>query len=134
MPSPRTPASDNNSDFDGEGDSAQSNQLEGDITVTVAQRLANGNLLVRGQKWIGINQGKEFVRIQGVIRPIDIEPDNSMLSSQGGRRVDLLRRQGRAGGCDASPACCRASSTHVDTAAFPTVYDLNAEALRIRYH
>ena len=71
---------DNESEFDGEGDSSQSNRLEGDITVTVAQRLANGNLLVRGQKWIAINQGKEYVRIQGIVRPIDIDPDNSISS------------------------------------------------------
>ncbi len=75
-------AVDNKSDFDGSGDSSQSNRLEGDITVTVARRLANGNLLVRGQKWIAINQGKEFVRIQGIIRPIDIAPDNSLPSSK----------------------------------------------------
>lgn len=71
---------DNKSKFDGEGDSAQSNRLEGDITVTVAQRLPNGNLLVRGQKWITINQGREYVRIQGIVRPIDINPDNSISS------------------------------------------------------
>ncbi|HEY7641656.1 MAG TPA: flagellar basal body L-ring protein FlgH [Steroidobacteraceae bacterium] len=71
---------DNKTDFDGEGTSAQSNRLEGDITVTVAQRLSNGNLLVRGQKWITINQGQEFVRIQGIVRPIDIDPDNSISS------------------------------------------------------
>jgi flagellar L-ring protein FlgH len=71
---------DNNSKFDGEGDSSQSNRLEGDITVTVAQRLPNGNLLIRGQKWITINQGKEYVRIQGIVRPIDIDPDNSISS------------------------------------------------------
>lgn len=71
---------DNASSFDGEGDSAQSNRLEGDITVTVAQRLPNGNLLVRGQKWITINQGREYVRIQGIVRPIDINPDNSISS------------------------------------------------------
>ena len=70
----------NNADFDGEGTSAQSNRLEGDVTVTVAERLANGNLLVRGQKWITINQGQEFVRIQGIVRPIDIDPDNSISS------------------------------------------------------
>jgi flagellar L-ring protein FlgH len=70
----------NSSDFDGEGTSAQSNRLEGDITVTVAQRLSNGNLIVRGQKWITINQGQEFVRIQGIVRPIDIDPDNSISS------------------------------------------------------
>jgi flagellar L-ring protein FlgH len=70
----------NSSKFDGEGDSSQSNRLEGDITVTVAQRLPNGNLLVRGQKWITINQGREYVRIQGIVRPIDINPDNSISS------------------------------------------------------
>ena len=69
-----------NRDFDGSGDSQLSNKLQGFITVTVAQRLANGNLVVRGQKWIGINQGREFIRIQGVIRPVDILPDNSIPS------------------------------------------------------
>lgn len=70
----------NEAEFDGAGDSRQSNRLEGDITVTVAQRLPNGNLLVRGQKWITINQGREYVRIQGIVRPIDIDPDNSISS------------------------------------------------------
>ena len=70
----------NESEFDGEGASKQSNRLQGDITVTVAQRLPNGNLLVRGQKWIAINQGKEYVRVQGIVRPIDIDPDNSISS------------------------------------------------------
>jgi flagellar L-ring protein precursor FlgH len=71
---------DNNAEFDGEGAATQSNRLEGDISVTVAQRLPNGNLLVRGQKWISINQGQEYVRIQGIVRPIDIDPDNSISS------------------------------------------------------
>jgi len=71
---------DNSTKFDGSGDSAQSNKLQGNVTVTVAKRLANGNLLVRGQKWIGINQGREYVRIQGVIRPMDIQADNSIPS------------------------------------------------------
>lgn len=70
----------NETEFDGEGGSSQSNRLEGDISVTVAQRLPNGNLLVRGQKWIAINQGQEYVRIQGIVRPIDIDPDNSISS------------------------------------------------------
>jgi flagellar L-ring protein precursor FlgH len=71
---------DNQSSFDGKGDSAQSNRLDGQVTVTVAQRLPNGNLLVRGQKWIAINQGKEYVRVQGIVRPVDIDPDNSVSS------------------------------------------------------
>ena len=72
----------NASTFNGEGGSQQSNQLTGDISVTVAKRLANGNLLVRGQKWITINQGREYVRIQGIVRPVDIGPDNSVPSTK----------------------------------------------------
>lgn len=70
----------NSRSFEGSGDSSLSNRLQGNITVTVARRLANGNLVVRGQKWIEINQGREFVRVQGVIRPIDIQPDNTIAS------------------------------------------------------
>jgi flagellar L-ring protein FlgH len=70
----------NSRTFEGSGDSQLSNRLQGNVTVTVAKRLANGNLVVRGQKWIEINQGREFVRIQGVIRPIDILADNSIPS------------------------------------------------------
>lgn len=75
-------AMDHSTKFDGSGSSAQSNKLEGQITVTVAKRLANGNLLVRGQKWLTLNQGSEFVRVQGIIRPADIGPDNSISSSK----------------------------------------------------
>jgi flagellar L-ring protein FlgH len=71
---------DNKSSFDGSGDSKQSNELTGNITVTVAKRLSNGNLLVRGQKWISINQGREYVRIQGIVRPVDISPSNTVPS------------------------------------------------------
>jgi flagellar L-ring protein FlgH len=67
--------------FDGEGNSAQSNVLTGSISVTVSKRFANGNLLVRGQRWITINQGREYIRIQGIVRPVDIGPDNSVPST-----------------------------------------------------
>jgi flagellar L-ring protein FlgH len=68
--------------FAGEGDSAQSNSLQGYVTVTVQKVLPNGNLYVKGQKWIGINQGQEYVIMSGVIRPIDLASDNSIPSSQ----------------------------------------------------
>jgi flagellar L-ring protein precursor FlgH len=71
---------DNQSDFAGNGAATQSNKLDGFITVTVFKRLSNGNLMVRGQKWVGINSGREFVRMQGIVRPSDIAPDNSVLS------------------------------------------------------
>ena len=68
--------------FDGQGASSQSNSLTGDITVTVIDRLPNGNLVIQGEKWLTINQGREFIRVTGVIRPNDIETDNSVLSTR----------------------------------------------------
>jgi flagellar L-ring protein precursor FlgH len=72
----------NEASFDGEGSSRQSNRLNGDITVTVVRRLPNGTLMVRGEKWITINQGRELVRISGLVRQIDIEPDNTVPSAK----------------------------------------------------
>ncbi len=69
-------------DFGGEGDSTQSNSLTGSITVTVAEVFSNGNLLVRGEKLLTLNQGSEHVRISGIIRQVDIRPDNTVKSSQ----------------------------------------------------
>jgi flagellar L-ring protein precursor FlgH len=68
--------------FDGAADSSQSNRLDGSITVTVAERLPNGNLLVRGEKLITINQGEEFIRLEGIIRPVDIGPQNTVASTK----------------------------------------------------
>lgn len=70
------------SSFDGTGASSQSNSLDGSITVTVVERYANGNLRIRGEKWVTLNQGKEFIRLSGIIRPYDIEPDNSVPSDK----------------------------------------------------
>lgn len=68
-------------DFTGNGSSSQSNSLTGNITVTVAEVLSNGNLVVRGEKIMALNEGDEFVRITGLIRPQDIRPDNTVLST-----------------------------------------------------
>ncbi|MFT5888461.1 MAG: flagellar L-ring protein precursor FlgH [Zhongshania sp.] len=67
-------------DFSGQGTSTQSNSLTGSITVTVSEVLRNGSLRVRGEKWVTINQGEEFIRIKGILRPEDIGPDNAVPS------------------------------------------------------
>ena len=68
--------------FEGTGDSDQSNSLSGSVTVTVVDRLPNGNLVVRGEKLIRLNRSDEVVQIQGIIRPADIQTDNSVSSSR----------------------------------------------------
>ena len=67
--------------FAGAGDSSQSNKLQGNVTVTVAEVLTNGNLLVRGEKRLTINQGDEYIRFSGIVRPSDIGADNTVLST-----------------------------------------------------
>ena len=68
--------------FTGQGDSKQSNALTGTISVTVARVLSNGNLYVKGQKQITLNTGLEYIRISGIIRPDDIDVNNSVSSTQ----------------------------------------------------
>lgn len=68
--------------FSGKGDSTQSNQLSGSVTVTVVDRLPNGNLIVSGEKNVALGQGSEIVRLSGVVRPMDVRPDNSVTSDR----------------------------------------------------
>jgi len=68
--------------FEGSSDSSQKNKLTGDITVTVVEVLPNGNLMVRGEKRLTINNGNEYVRLSGTVRATDIQTDNSVLSTQ----------------------------------------------------
>ena len=71
-------------DFNGSGDSQQSNKLDGNITVTVVRNLGNGNLMVSGEKKIRLNQGDELVQVQGIVRSSDIGPDNRIPSDRVG--------------------------------------------------
>jgi flagellar L-ring protein precursor FlgH len=68
--------------FAGKGDTSQSNSLSGSVTVTVVQRYANGNLLVRGEKQLQLNQGSEVVKLEGLVRAADISTANTVSSDR----------------------------------------------------
>lgn len=68
--------------FRAETDTNQSNLLQGTITVTVQKVYSNGNLAIKGEKWISLNQGEEFIRVSGLIRPRDIDKDNQVESTK----------------------------------------------------
>ncbi|MFN6971510.1 MAG: flagellar basal body L-ring protein FlgH [Rheinheimera sp.] len=70
------------SDFKGDSKADQSNSLTGDISVNVLRVMANGNLVIRGEKWLTLNTGKEYIRLTGVIRPEDIDSMNTVESSK----------------------------------------------------
>lgn len=69
-------------DFSGESESDQSNSLDGQIAVTVADILPNGLLVVRGEKWMTLTSGEEYIRIKGLLRPEDISPENTVQSNK----------------------------------------------------
>lgn len=71
-----------NQSFQGKGSAAQSNQLNGELSVTVAAIYPNGTMLVRGEKLLTLNRGDERVQISGIVRAIDISPDNRILSTR----------------------------------------------------
>ena len=54
--------------------------LTGSIAVTVIEVLANGNLVVRGEKKLGLSEGTEVIQVSGVIRPQDIGPNGTVQS------------------------------------------------------
>ncbi|WP_239495292.1 flagellar basal body L-ring protein FlgH [Salinicola halophilus] len=68
--------------FSGAGGANANNTFTGTITVTVYDLLANGNLKVRGEKQIAINQGTEYIRFSGVVNPRAITGASTVQSSQ----------------------------------------------------
>ena len=77
-----TLSTDNSSKFKGSSSANQSNSLTGQISVSVVKVYSNGNLQVQGEKWLMLNNGNEYVRVTGIIRPSDISSDNTVSSQR----------------------------------------------------
>ena len=56
---------DSSNDFSGDAAANQTNSLQGAISVTVVDVLPNKNLVVRGEKWMTLNHGDEYIRRRG---------------------------------------------------------------------
>ncbi len=69
-------------DFTGNASANQNNSLSGTISVTVFRTYPNGLLAVRGEKWLRLNQGDEYIRFSGVVRKQDISPNNTVDSER----------------------------------------------------
>jgi flagellar L-ring protein precursor FlgH len=66
----------------GEVGADQSNSLTGNISVTVSDILPNGVLRIRGENWLTLTEGDEYIRVSGLIRPEDIIEDNTIMSNK----------------------------------------------------
>jgi flagellar L-ring protein precursor FlgH len=64
----------------GVGKADQSASLTGAVSVSVIEVLANGNLMVRGEKQLALTEGAEVIQVSGIIRPDDVSPNNEVQS------------------------------------------------------
>lgn len=64
----------------GTGTAGQEASLTGSISVTIAEVLPNGNLIVRGEKQLALSEGSEFIQVAGIVRPQDVAPDGTVQS------------------------------------------------------
>ena len=64
----------------GTGTANQLATLEGSVAVTVVDVLANGNLVLRGEKQLALSEGSEVIQVAGTIRPEDVAPNNTVQS------------------------------------------------------
>jgi flagellar L-ring protein precursor FlgH len=68
--------------FGGDASADQSNSLQGNISVTITEILSNGNFIVKGEKWLTLNRGDEYIRISGIVRKEDVTLDNIVSSTK----------------------------------------------------
>ena len=71
---------DNRTSSTGKGKADQQASLSGSVAVSVVEILANGNLVIRGEKKLGLAEGTEVIQVSGVIRPEDIGPNSTVQS------------------------------------------------------
>ncbi len=64
----------------GTGTADQAATLETSVAVAVVDVMQNGNLVLRGEKQLGLTEGTEVIQVSGIIRPDDIAPNNTVQS------------------------------------------------------
>ena len=66
----------------GSGTTGQSASLTGTMTAQVVDVYPNGNLMIRGEKIVNFSTGSEVIQVKGIIRPQDVQPDNTVQSKR----------------------------------------------------
>ena len=67
-------------EYSGKGDTKRSRSFIAKVSARIDKVLDNGNLLITGNKVVKINQEQEIIELTGIVRPEDIEADNTVLS------------------------------------------------------
>lgn len=68
--------------YSGRGEVRRSERFVSQMSLTVLEVLANGDLIVGGEQWLLINGEKTRIGVRGRVRPADIKSDNSVTSTR----------------------------------------------------
>ena len=72
---------DTSHNFSGKGDYESNRNINLELTAVVTEILANGNLIIEGNRDVNINGEKYNIKLSGILRPIDINIDNEVQST-----------------------------------------------------
>jgi flagellar L-ring protein precursor FlgH len=67
--------------FEGEGETKRDESMTASITARVTSVTPEGNLFIMGTREVRVNMENQVITLTGMIRPEDISPDNTILSS-----------------------------------------------------
>jgi len=86
--------SNSSSTFKGSSSSKVDEKFSTIVSVVITQIYQNGNYFIKGTKELLINNQKQKIAISGIIRPYDISPTNTVLSSQIANLKILYKKDG----------------------------------------
>ncbi|MDR2141394.1 MAG: flagellar basal body L-ring protein FlgH [Deltaproteobacteria bacterium] len=67
--------------FTGAGSTSRNETITAKISARIIQVLPNRDMVIRGSQEIMVNNEKQYITVQGVVRPADVATDNSVLST-----------------------------------------------------
>lgn len=79
---PNLLGSTSNQQLQAQGTTSRQTTITTRVTTEVVAEMPNGNLVLEGKKWIGINSERQQIVLRGIIRPQDLAPDNSIASDR----------------------------------------------------
>ncbi|PYN97153.1 MAG: flagellar biosynthesis protein FlgH [Candidatus Rokuibacteriota bacterium] len=70
------------SNYTGDGKTSRTDKATATITTRVTRVLDNGNLVLEGRRLVKVNEETQTLVISGIVRPYDVNPDNTVASSR----------------------------------------------------
>ena len=91
LPTIPTPSVNGTNTFTGGGTINNTQTITASAAVQVVDVLPNGNLVIEGLREITFSKERQFMSLHGIIRPYDIQPDNTVSSSNiAGAQIQIV--------------------------------------------